>query len=631
MRKVVLLLLLLLGYCRMTVAQTTRIDRIRTVVYNTSGKQQYNALFQLFEQRYSMSVDSLGVYLKMAQQLGGDTISDVTGITIEFLKFMGQARTLSAEVLIHKSDSLLSIIKTKNLETDLELKLLHYKAGALVRTGKYKEGLAEYYKVLNAAEKKGNLEYICAAWNGVGWVHMETGKYEEAIPYFRKVMGQLNDTAFNGRPNVIYSNLASCYCTIGKNDSALKYILLVEKNVRQVESLQLLANALAIKSDIMKAMGRNQEVAACLREMVDIRRKIGDVFYIVSDMFVLAQYYSENGECSKGIALCKEALELIDKYNIRVKEMIIREALAMNYKACGDYKNYADELNLLMNLKDSVNKIASSDALAEMEAKYELQKKEERIEKQELMLSKRNYMVFGSMTLLVMALIIGFQYFRNYKNRASIQAKLAVSEAREEERKRIAAELHDNIGTQLGFISRKIDIYKNKAGSEHPSDHPLLEEISNASRRTISDLRETIWALKKEQVDFRELADRLKLHARRQFEGVSEVKVDIGEEISSAIIISPVASLNVFRILQEALYNAAVHSEASAVHLGFNTTQAGEWNIILTDNGKGFDTTREYEHHYGLENMRLRAQESGLVLEIESSGNGTRIVLSGKS
>lgn len=611
-------------------AQTVRIDRARTIVYNQSGKPKYDALMLLFDQRSSMPLDTLNVYLNLARSVCGDTASVETRLFFEQIKLLTDGKVYPPEDLIKRVDSLLNYIDREKLTTDFEIKFMHSKAVSLVRIGKYKEGVELYYKVLRLAEQRNNQEYICAAWNGIGWTYMETGKYEEAISYFRKVMGQLNDTLFNGRPNVIYSNLASCYCTIGQNDSALKYILKVERNVRKVESLQLLANALAIKSDIMKAMGKSDEVANCLNEMVEIRRKIGDVFYIVSDMFLLAQYYAENGKCKKGVEVCHEALALIDKYKIRVKEMIIREALALNYKACGDFKNYSNELVLLMNLKDSINKSASAEALAEAEAKYELQKKEERIEKQELMLSNRNYIVYGSLTLLVMALIIGFQYVRNYKHRSAIHGRLAVSEAREEERTRIAAELHDNIGTQLGFISRKIDSYKNKSAVQNV-DPRMLEEISSASRRTIGDLRETIWALKKDRVDFSELADRLKLHTRRQFEELSDVRVNSSEDLHATVVLSSLDSLNVFRIIQEAVYNALSHASAKEINLSFSTSESGEWTISVVDNGKGFDTSREYENHYGLENMRLRAKESGINLSINSGANGTSIVLTSKS
>lgn len=628
MRKCFVISLLFLLSMQTGNGQTARIDNCRKVVYNAGSMEQYKALFQLFEYRYSMPVDSLVIYLGIARKLGGDTISKETAWNFEFVGLIGDGRNTPPEILLRRTDSLLNSISKSNVQSDYELYFLHYKAGVLVRTGKYKEGLEAYYKLLRLAEKRGNIEYVCAGWNGVGWVHMETEKYKEAINYFRKVMDLVSDTAFSGRPNVIYSNLASCYCTIGQNDSALKYILRVEKNVRAVESLQLLANALAIKSDVMKAMGKGEEVAACLTEMVEIRRKIGDVFYVISDMFLLAQYYGENGECQKGIAVCHEALQLIDKYQLHVKELIVREALAKNYSACGNHELYARELLHIMSLKDSINKSASSEALVEMESKYHLEKKQEQIEKQELMISKRNYLVYGSMTLFTMVLIIGAQYIRTYKQRSAVRADKAIAEAKEAERNRIAAELHDNIGTQLGFISRKIDIYRSGNTQTQDMGQGMLDEINIASRRTIADLRETIWTLKKEMVEFRELADRLKVYAKKQFEDLHQTSVEISEDIKTSVILSPVDSLNVFRIVQEAVYNAAIHSKASKVWLKFQAEESGSWQIVVQDNGVGFDAGKNYQDHYGIDNMKQRAQESGLSLDVDAkAGNGAIIRL----
>jgi signal transduction histidine kinase len=203
--------------------------------------------------------------------------------------------------------------------------------------------------------------------------------------------------------------------------------------------------------------------------------------------------------------------------------------------------------------------------------------------------------------------------------------------AREEERKRIAAELHDNIGTQLGFISRKIDVFNSKFGNSSPESRPMLEEIATVSQRTIGDLRETIWALRKEQVDFRDLADRLKLFLRRQFEDLVNVKTEINEEIQSTVILSPVESLNVFRIVQEALHNSAVHASASIVSLSFKALSERSWSIMIEDNGMGFNQDRTYENHFGIGNMKERAKESGLELNIQSEmGNGTKIILEKK-
>ena len=65
--------------------------------------------------------------------------------------------------------------------------------------------------------------------------------------------------------------------------------------------------------------------------------------------------------------------------------------------------------------------------------------------------------------------------------------------------------------------------------------------------------------------------------------------------------------------------------------LSFTTGKSGDWRIVVADNGKGFDPDKEYENHYGLEHMRLRARDSSIDLRIVSGNSGTEITLNGKS
>jgi signal transduction histidine kinase len=624
------LLAIFLNCCTL-LAQTPRIDQLRKEVYSEHGKQRYTALLQLLEHRYSVSPDSVSRYFDMAMQLGGDTLSTEIRLMLGMVQLMIDGRKASPEILISRADSVLRFIRDEELQTDYGLRYLQYKAVMLVRTGKYKEALSDFYEVLRLAEKRNNIEYICAGWNGIGWVHMEMEKYREAVSFFQRGINLVNDTAYMGRPNILYNNLASCYHSLHMYDSALKYISIAEKNIRIVGNLSLLANSLAIKSDILKQTGRPEQVASCLSEMVDIRKKVGDVFFIVSDMILLARFYAEKKECTKGVQVCMEALELMRRYQLRSKELSLYEALAQNYKSCGDYKLYAEQLQLIMSLKDSISKNTSAEALAEMQTKYELKKKEEQIVRKDLLLSRRNYLVFGSLALLMMAGLAGGLYIRMYRQRSATVALIEINNAREEERKRIAAELHDNIGTQLSFIARKIELLKSDAQNTHSNYQSGLENISSASRRTIGDLRETIWALNKDQIDLRELADRLKLFLRKQFDDLKEVRLDIVEQIHHSVSLSSAESLSIFRIVQEAIHNAAHHADATMVSLHITSSSGKSWSIEVSDNGKGFDVHKVYEDHYGLVNMKERAATSGLDLEIQSEPRiGTRVRL-GKS
>jgi signal transduction histidine kinase len=156
-----------------------------------------------------------------------------------------------------------------------------------------------------------------------------------------------------------------------------------------------------------------------------------------------------------------------------------------------------------------------------------------------------------------------------------------------------------------------------------------LSQLNQTAKNTITDLRETIWALKKETVEIEELADRLKLYAQNQLLYKINMKLNVQEKLTVKIILSPAEALNIFRIFQEAINNAIKYSNAEEILLSV-TTEAPSWySIFVSDNGKGFDTKVLHQGHYGLENMRERAKEIQLILEITSSkNNGTMVILS---
>ena len=126
-----------------------------------------------------------------------------------------------------------------------------------------------------------------------------------------------------------------------------------------------------------------------------------------------------------------------------------------------------------------------------------------------------------------------------------------------------------------------------------------------------------------------ELSDRLKLYAQNQLSHKANMKLNVEEKLNVKLILTPAEALNIFRIFQEAINNAVKYSNAEEILLSV-TTEAPSWySISVKDNGKGFDTKVLHQGHYGLENMRERAREIQLILEITSCENkGTTVMLS---
>ena len=272
----------------------------------------------------------------------------------------------------------ISILKNNSDENQLYLSFIGTKAGLLIKLDQYKESFAECYLLLNESEKSSDTLNQLLGEMGLGWVNMEMDQNREAIGFFNVALENpaINNTEKYGEYfSFIYSNIAASYNSIGKNDSAEYFINKAIPLARKFENLTSLANSLAIKADIMSATKRNKEAENALIEVVNIRKQIGDPFFIVSDMSQLAVYYYHSNQPQKGIAVSLKGINMAMQNNLSSKLPLLYDALAQNYYTAGDYKMYGETLKKIITLKDSLYKKNSAEALAEIQGNMKCRKK----------------------------------------------------------------------------------------------------------------------------------------------------------------------------------------------------------------------------------------------------------------
>jgi signal transduction histidine kinase/hydroxymethylpyrimidine pyrophosphatase-like HAD family hydrolase len=237
-----------------------------------------------------------------------------------------------------------------------------------------------------------------------------------------------------------------------------------------------------------------------------------------------------------------------------------------------------------------------------------------------------------ALSLALIALVAAVAIVVWRYNRWKYQKKIRQLQARNElqnERERISRELHDNIGTQLSLISSNVD-WLLEAPESLKADEKLrrLSAVNETAKDLVSDLRETIWAIKKEAIQLDELADKLKMFLLSKCTPDPSIKLEIKEDIRENRSLSPVEALNIFRICQEALVNSFKHARASQLFISIESNDRKTYAFVISDNGDGFVQTGGSRGHYGLENMRHRALEIGARLSVESvPGSGTRVLL----
>jgi signal transduction histidine kinase len=629
--------LLIIGFCICTafktVAQTKYIDSLRQhIKIATNNKEKLDAILSLSGQ--TINPDTLYPFVVMSKAI-------VASMQDQF--DIDKASMIKANYFVRKNyvDSALAVVNTlinnyKNdkLHQSFYLSILFFKSKILDRGNRYTQSLTHLYEVLEIAELQKDTLIQVQAKTGIGWVQMEMAQYNEALQWLYKAMYTTTDKKFYKNYGALYSNIASTYNALGKADSAKFYIDIAIKDARENDNLLFLATALSIQAQIFTDGKQPQLAAAPLQEIVEIRKQLNDPFYTVYDMSSLASYYASNNQTAKGIALCKEGIVLAQKSGLSSQLLMIYHALSQNYKAAGNTVDYSKTLEAIIALKDSFNNINSSKLLADMQAGSEAVKNEKTIVEQKLNLTIKNYWLFGSAIFAIMAGIIiwlGFKYY-NRKQNTKMQLALleekriaaqSIIDAEEHERKRIAADLHDNIGAYASAI--RADVEKITDGGIEKNNASLYN-LQQHSQEIINSLRDTIWVLNKENITITGISDRIKNYLNKLQPSYNNVQLQLIEEIKNDVRISSQHALNIFRIVQEATHNALKHSNALNITISLYSHQHIE--IKIEDDGKGIRAEQNSTEGNGLLNMKARAFEVGFDFNILSNTNvGTTILL----
>lgn len=608
-------------------AQTPALDSLRLELNRTlNAEMQKKLIFELCQRHYSLSPDSLLKFISIGRKLVKPGTAE--SILLDNYYCTWLLRTGKQEEAVTLSENLLKQFSDMHDVSPLKLEVRANYCRSLIRNSRYREAMEQGLQLLRAAEQVHDTNSILNAYNSIGWTKMELGQYDESISWMRRAVDFPERAEFLARKGMMYSNLASDYNNISNKDSALYFIERSIDAARRSENLNGLANALNIRAAMHLRENNFNAAEKDLTEALTAREKTGDKVYILADMAQLSSFYNSIEEYNKGIDIAKQGIELAGNSPNYSQLIFLYETLAINYKMAGKMNEYTLSLEKIISLKDTMYIHNSAESLAELQTRYDLEKKEHIIAQQENTLKMRNYIYLGSVILFLLITVIGVQFFISSRNRQKRLALQQVADAKEIERRRIAAELHDNIGTQLSYISRKTEMFAGTVAGEDDGQDAFLADINLAAHKTISDLRETIWTLKREEISLQDLADRLKVFTRTQLSNHPEIEMLISEELKSNISFTSIETLNIFRICQETVYNAIRHASATVIELHFSSTSDGNFMIAVKDNGRGFSIDVFPDDHFGIENMKERAAEINAVLDISSDpASGTIVSL----
>ena len=394
-------------------------------------------------------------------------------------------------------------------------------------------------------------------------------------------------------------------------DSSLYYYKLALKQFRQENINQRIAIALANIGLIQKEQKNWDDALKTFQTAQELSKEFNNPLYIVGINNNLADCYTGLGQAQKaipylvkGVAHFKETnqpTQLYDAYG----NLSLAYYKLKNWKKAAEYKD--DQLNVKINLLDSL----TVQKVNELETKYETAKKEQKISMQEIEIERaaqRQSILSISLFSLAFLSLISILFIRHQQK---IKSKLQESEintlkkenkiiqmqsllsGQEEERKRIAQDLHDNIGSLMATIKMKVlQIQKN---IEDVQKINIATEVDKMINHAATEVRRISHNMTPVALELTGLTGAIEdLENQLQQEGIeTKFEIDLLDQIEDKE-----KSVILFRVIQELINNVIKHSGANFFNLKVDRFD-NKFLIEAFDNGSGL-SSEIWENSEGL-------------------------------
>ncbi|MEJ8843516.1 sensor histidine kinase [Lacibacter sp. H375] len=544
--------------------------------------------------------------------------------------------------------------------------------------GRFDSGLALNLKAVPIARKLNDPVMLGKALFNAGSSYRMLAQFEKAISLYeegRKIFASNGDSLLMARSydiiQMLYYNLENYDKGIYYGETAVKWLRTIDDPLWLGTTLNNLGMNYIKKGDSKKAKEAWMEALAISKKIGNLEMEgsqmlnLGDLYMHAGEFAILKDYYGKALDLytqldgAEGIAIAlrglaiyeyfnknfeaakkyaERSLEVINKNNLQLEKIKTLETLSSIHIAMQDLitgQRYMQEATVLSDslLNDRVRK-ASIDA----ETKYETAKKDVQIQLQRAVIKQKNtlnYFLSAGAAALLLISVLGY---RNYKQKQNLQQQrineletekqLAATEAvlkgEEQERTRLAKDLHDGLGGMLSGIKYSMNTMKGNLIMT-PDNAQAFERSMDMLDSSIKEMRRVAHNLMPEALVKFGLDTALKDFCKdiHQSGALNVSYQSVGMEGKAP---DQTTAITVFRIVQELLNNTLKHAAAKNAIVQLNRTD-DQLSVTVEDDGKGFNTAvLEHNRGIGWDNIQNRVDFMKGKLDVKSGeGKGTSV------
>ena len=526
----------------------------------------------------------------------------------------------------------------QQLKDEKGIARLHNKIGIVYqKQGLFDKALENQFKALSLFEKAADQVGISYSLNNIGIIHQNMGLYEKAIEYQERSI--LIKEAIGDKYGLSgsYVNIANDFLNLKKYDIAASYYGKAVAITRDIGDKEYLSNALNNLGNLYLITGKLTEAIPPIEESFRLRDSLHDTKGMVSCLNNLADVYIQKKMYDTAESKLNLALNMgLKAVNCKPEVNKVYFTLAKLFEAKGASDRALAMYKLYSNTKDSLYTDDLSQRFAELETRYKSLENERIIQQQKFDITRKNYWIISISGLLALSMLLGYSWYKRYKLRQEriIQAEIitqqdlstkAVLQAEENERKRIAADLHDGVGQLMSAAKMNLSSVENDLSfktADQKSAYLKAIALVDESCKEVRSISHQMMpnALLKSGLSsaIKEFIDKI---------DTSVIKINLHTEGLNERLDSNLETV-CYRVIQECVNNVIKHSGANTLEISLIKDVDGI-SATIEDNGKGFNTKELTKFEgIGLKNIRSRIQYLKGTVDFDSEyGKGTLVAI----
>ena len=519
--------------------------------------------------------------------------------------------------------------------------LLKVMGAAAQWMGKYEQALKFHRESAIIFEKLKLTASHAACLTNMAIVFYMIDQYEEAIYYNNQslILYQKVDSSTN--------KIANCYNALGLIYSEIKQ--LDSANFYYNKALDLFDEDNLDRALVYENLGALKEYSGQFDEALIyylkaelLHEKHKDYSGLAWTLNHIGTIYNEMGWYAKARVELRQALEYSKEYGLINEQKDITNSIFQSYLGEGNVDSSTYYFSEYKSLNDSINTERLNKNIQEMEVKYQVEKKEAALslsneKSARLTAENKTNELFLSGAVVLLVLLAGgfFIANRNYQQKRQItmmnlelkdkelkdmltrqeaESLNAMLKGQEEERERVAKDLHDRLGGTLVALKMAMRRPENKV---EKAELEMLDGAVVELRNIAHNLSAGVMEKAGLKVALQEL--------KSTIERSGDLKFNLFLSADTFRVKHEVA-IELYRIIQELTNNTLKHAQASEVNLQASVN-AASFNLIFEDNGVGF-LQESMEEGMGMRNIRARVEKINGQMHIDSQvGRGTIVII----